>query len=87
MKFSTFEHLLLCDQATVVYRHRRAGDERRSVRTQPHDSICNLLWLAHPADRLMAMRPASASVPTRGSTIGVRMTPGHTAFTRIPAFA
>jgi putative transposase len=35
----------------------------------------------------IAMRPASASVPSRGSTIGVRMTPGHTAFTRIPALA
>src|SRR5262245_56511245 len=40
---------LLCDQATV-YRHRIAGVKRRSVRTQPHDSFCNLFWLAHPPD-------------------------------------
>src|SRR5215831_5023079 len=32
---------LLCDQATV-YRHRIASDKRRRVRTQPHDSLCNL---------------------------------------------
>src|SRR5262249_58629752 len=42
---------LLCDQATV-YRHRNASDKRRSGRTQPHDSFCNLFRLANPPDWL-----------------------------------